>query len=152
MAKKVENPEERERRIKLVGKYVAETGASTRKTAEYFTQNYFPISNNTVSKYIEIFKTAYSNEQEQKNISDTIKNNKPQSVEFEEVKKRVKKVADLVLEGFTIEEIAKSMNEDYWVIYRDIHNRLPKIDPETYVEIKSILEERSIDNLNDRKK
>lgn len=151
MAKKVEDPEERARRIKLVGEYIAKTGASTRKTAEYFTKNYFNISNYTVSDYLKIYK-AMCKEEEKAKIESIIKNNKAQSIEFEEVKTRVLQVADLILAGFTIEEISKSMNVDYWTIYRDIHNRFSKIDPEKYQEIKNILGERSLDNLNDKNK
>ena len=56
MARTVDNEDERLRRIIMVGKYVAETGSSTRKTAKYFTENYFPISNYTVSDYCNRYK------------------------------------------------------------------------------------------------
>lgn len=150
MAKTLKDPEERLRRIKLVGEYVLETGASTRKTAEYFTENHFPISNYTVSEYLKEYRKIMIEKRE--TIDAKINANTPESIDDENVRARVLNVIKLIKAGFTIEEISNSLGVEYWVIYRDIHNRYPKIDSIDYEDIKKILEKRSMDNLNDKTK
>ena len=75
MARTVDNEDERLRRIIMVGKYVAETGSSTRKTAKYFTENYFPISNYTVSDYCNRYKKLEPALKDK--IESSMKENKP---------------------------------------------------------------------------
>ena len=58
-----------EERIDLIGKYFLETGKSTREIAKYFSSNFFPISNKTVSLYIKAYKKnkpQFSNEIDKK--------------------------------------------------------------------------------------
>lgn len=156
MARTLKDDEERLRRIMLIGEYMYVTGSSTRKTAKYFTENYFEISNYTVSQYLKLYSEM--NPDKKNKIKEMIEERTVTSLDDENVKNRVLKVADLVLEGYTLEEIAKTMaaeneiEEMYWTVYRDIHNRLAKLDIDKYNQIKVILKERSLDNLNDKNK
>ena len=145
MAQTISSDEERERRIELIGNYRLKTGASTRKIAEVFSNSYFKISNATVADYLERYKQMHP---EVKDIIAGQTNQKiPSSIEKDEVRIRTLKVAKLIKEGFTIEEISKSLNEQYWVIYMDIKNRLPRLDKNLSEEIDMILKERSLQNL-----
>lgn len=45
MAANLKDPEERERRIELVGEYFFQTGLSTREIAAHFSEKDFKISN-----------------------------------------------------------------------------------------------------------
>lgn len=151
MARTVDNEDERLRRIIMVGKYVAETGSSTRKTAKYFTENYFPISNYTVLDYCNRYKKLEPALKDK--IVSSMKENKPISVEDESVKQRIKQVVKLLKEGFTLEEIANSLHTSYWTIYRDISSRIDKlvgteITLEELKEVKNILSLHSSNNLN----
>lgn len=56
-----------------------------------------------------------------------INQNSPETIESEEVKNRVLKIAKLITSGFTISEIQNTLNASYWTIYRDIE-RLKKLD------------------------
>lgn len=149
MAKTLHDDEERERRIQLIGEYILETGASTRKTADYFTANYFSISNYTVSEYLKLYMKK--NSQKAEELRKIIDNNTPDSIEDPKVIKRVLSVAELVESGFTIEEISKNTNIDFWTVYDDINKRLRRIDVERYKKIKEIFHNRSLSNLNDGK-
>lgn len=151
MARTVDNDEERLRRIIMVGKYIADTGSSTRQTAKYFTENYFPISNYTVSDYCNRYKKIEPALKDK--IISSMNDNKPSSVEDEKVIKRIKQVVKLLKDGFTVEEIANALEISYWTIYRDISSRLNKlvgteITKEEFQEIKNILNLNSSSNLN----
>ena len=76
--------DERELRIVLVGKYIAKTGASTRQTAEHFSNNYFEISNFTVIDYCK--KYMKKNKEDAESLKNIIQNNKPISIDNEEIK------------------------------------------------------------------
>ena len=150
MARTVQDDEERDRRIKLVGRYRVDTGSSTRAIAKHFSETEFPISNATVSAYIEEYKKI--NSFAKQTIDEQTYENIPDSIKKPEIRKRTLKVAELIKQGFTIEEITKSLEEPYWVIYRDIVNRLPMIDKKLSDSINQILKERSLDNLNKNEK
>ena len=137
--------DERELRIVLVGKYIAKTGASTRQTAEHFSNNYFEISNFTVSEYCK--KYMKKNKEDSESLKNIIQNNKPISIDNEEIKNRVLLVAKYVKEGFLLEEIAEQLKISFWEAYRDIHNRLKSIDENLYSEVCEILSNRSRENL-----
>ncbi len=141
--------EEIQRRIILVGDYVKETSSSTRETAKYFTENYFPISNATVSNYLKKYMKLSRNNKLK--IMEIIDENKPKTIKDENIRTRVLKVYDLIKLGFTIEEISLNLNVDYWSIYYDIYKRLKMLDENKYNEIKEILKNRSEENLKPKK-
>lgn len=146
MAKKVETEEERLRRIIAVGEYVSENGTSSRKTAEYFSKNFFPISNNTVSEYCKLYIRLYPHKSAA--LVEAIKNNKEKTIEDEDVLKRVLYNASLVTEeGYTIEEISNMTGVSYWTVYRDLTDRLEKADPELFEGVKNIFSKNRNNNI-----
>lgn len=150
MARKVENEEERIRRIILVGQYLEKTGESTRKIAKHFTETYFNISNCTVSDYCHRYMTMRPEEIDI--IRGKIDDNKEKTVNDPEVHKRVLNNAELYRSGMTIEEISLATGIDFWVIYRDLKRRLPLIDASLYEsEIKPLLIENSSGNISKKR-
>ena len=75
-----------------------------------------------------------------------INQNSPETIESEEVKNRVLKIAKLITSGFTISEIQNKFNASYWTIYRDIE-RLKKLDEALYNEVKKIINQRVEENI-----
>lgn len=140
----------REKRIKEVAEYVIETGASTRKAAEYFTKNHYPISNATVSEYCHLYKKR--NPQKKENISKVIKNNTPKTIRNKSVEFRVYNHTKLLLSGLTIKEIADYSHSSYWTIYNDLTMRLNKLDSSLGKQVKTILKSRSEANLKSPKR
>ena len=114
--------EERLERIEIIGKYFLDTGASTRDIAKYFTDNYFDISNKTVSLYIKEYMNSHSEKKEE--IKDLIDNNTEKSIEDLETRERVLTVARLVLQGHTKEEISNELGVSIKTVERDISSRL----------------------------
>jgi len=143
MARTVENEEERERRIILVGEYVKETGASTRKTAEYFSKTYFKISNCTVSDYCARYCKMRPDELEL--LRGKIESNMDLGVSDPKVRQRVELNVSLFEQGLTIQEIAEKTNTSFWTVYRDVSYRYQIIDPVGFEEIKHKLSENSHD-------
>ena len=118
MARTVQSEEERERRIVLVGEYVKETGASTRDTARYFTETYFPISNCTVSDYCARYCKMRPEEVDE--LRGKINNNTMKSIEDPEVRNRVEYHAALLANGMTIQQISEATQTNFWTVYREI--------------------------------
>ncbi len=146
MARKVETDEERERRIILVGEYVINTGASTRKAAEYFSDNFFAISNYTISDYCKRY--CKMNPKSLEIMSKRIDDNTPNDISCEDVRKRVLISAELFKEGINMEEIANTIGCSFWTTYRDLTKRFKILDP---VEFETIiipkLKQDSLDNI-----
>lgn len=113
--------EERNERVKQIGEYFSSTGKSTREISAYFTANFFPISNKTVSKYIHLYKDLFGNSED---IDKKIDINTSKSIEDPQTLERVLKVSRLVLQGNSINEIALDLNEKTNVIKGDIYTRL----------------------------
>lgn len=137
--------EEREILVIEIADYIIENQTSTRKTAEHFK-----ISNYTVSEYMKnrlknLDITRY------KKVRQILTSNKPKTINDEEIENRVLKVLELLKSGFTVKEIAHSLGETEFTIYRDISNRLKKLSTEDYELAKKILEENSLINLNNNK-
>lgn len=149
MANTLKNDEEREERVLLVGEYVKETGASTRKTAEYFTKTYFPISNYTVSDYCKRYMKMKPSEVEL--LKDKIDLNTAKSINDEAIRERVIRNADLLLSGLSINEIVSLTNVSFWTIYRDLTKRLQIVDNTKYNLVKELLIDHSKENLNHAK-
>ena len=143
--------EERNNNIKFVGEYYINTpNASVRTTSQYFKENYFDISIATVSNYIELYKKLYPNKA--KKVDEVIESRTPKTVEDKYIRDRVLKEAKMILQGFTIEQISELNDIEYWVVYRDLGERLKKVDIELYAAVCTIFNQNSLDNLNYRKK
>ena len=139
MARTLNDEEERNRRIELVGSYIIKTGSSIRDTVEYFNENFFKISIPTVVDYRNLYLKRHP--QFKVEMQKIINQNSPETIESEEVKNRVLKIAKLITSGFTISEIQNKFNASYWTIYRDIE-RLKKLDEALYNEVKKIINQR----------
>ena len=156
MAKKVETDEERLRRLLLIRDYALLKIAnnetfSTRSIANYFNEHagehdYFKVSNNTVSDYIERLKKI--DHKSYIKIREILDENKPKTINDEEVITRIEKVIKLILEDYTIEEIATILEESPNTINKDINTRLIRmdIDKETLKKVKEKLIEHSKNN------
>lgn len=144
MARTLNDEEERNRRIELVGSYIIETGSSIRDTVEFFNENFFKISIPTVVDYRNLYLKRHP--QFKVEMQKIINQNSPETIESEEVKNRVLKIAKLINSGFTISEIQNKFNASYWTIYRDIE-RLKKLDEALYNEVKKIINERVKENI-----
>lgn len=108
MAANIKDPEERNRRIQLVGKYFVDTGLPTRQIASYFSENFFKISNKTVYQYIRQYMKTHP--EESQNIQEKIENNTEKTITDANTRKRVFLVAKLVIEGYTMNEIVDILN------------------------------------------
>lgn len=144
MARTLNDEEERNRRIELVGSYIIKTGSSIRDTVEYFNENFFKISIPTVVDYRNLYLKRHP--QFKVEMQKIINQNSPETIESEEVKNRVLKIAKLITSGFTISEIQNTLNASYWTIYRDIE-RLKKLDEALYNEVKKIINQRVEENI-----
>lgn len=137
--------EEREKRVILVAEYVIETGSSTRVTAKFFSDNFFLISNATVSDYCERYIIKYPKKLAA--LNDVISNNKGKNLEDSDIQKRIYENAKDIINGLTIEEISTKSGVSYWTVYRDLTERLIKINPQLAGEIKAVFSKRSKENL-----
>lgn len=146
MAAKVPD-NERDERIILVGEYYTNTpNASVRSTAEYFSNNFFKISFATVSDYIKRYKKMYPDKSDL--VQQVVDSRKPVTYHEEHIQNRILKEAELVLEGYTMENIADLFDLEYWTVVRDLGMRLAKIDMNLYEQVKNSLSQNTLDNLN----
>ena len=145
MAQTLFSDEERDRRIDLIGEYRELTGESIRNIAKHFSSTQFKISNATVSDYLERYKKKYPDKKDiiERQASENI----PNTVKDPQIKIRVLKIANLIIYGCSIEEVTEKTKIPYWVVYRDIKNRLPMIDKKMSDEINRLLQKRSMENL-----
>lgn len=145
MAKTIGDSEERDKRIKLIGDYYRNHDTSIRKTASFFTENFFEISTYTVKDYLERYKVMYPS---YKNIIDEkLKNNKPSSIEDENVKNRVMEVTRLFKSGLMVKDIADYLGLTSDIVYRDLVERLPKINLQEAKEVSEIMKKNRYNNL-----
>lgn len=139
--RELERQNELEERIIAVCEYIINNNSSYRKAGSEFG-----VSVATVSDYCQRFaKLKPQRYQELKKIID--KNTEP-TIKDDNVKKRVLENAKLIVSGKTIEEISADTGIDYWVVYRDIKNRLKNVDSELYEEVSQVLQLRKNANLN----
>ena len=152
MAANVSSEEERERRIIMVGEFIIEyPSMSTRKIAEYFSKNYFSISNATVHDYLSKYKKMISKNREQ--IEKIMNDNRAKSIEDNNVVERVKKVTKKYLEeDKTIEQIAMELGINFWTVYRDLKTRLPLLNNELYKLVVEKMMNQIQENLNNKDK
>jgi len=124
-----------------IADYIISTKCSTRKTAEHFN-----ISNATVSTLMnELLSKMDPKKYSQ--VESILSGNKPKTVKDNEIKQRVIKVAELIKEGFTVEEISKALDTTINVINEDLQTRLPRISESLHAEVKEIQRRNSISNL-----
>jgi len=126
---------ELEERIEQVGKYFLETAKSTREIAKYFSDNFFSISNKTVSVYIQRFKK--DNPQYKEKINKLIEENTEKDFKSDDIKKQILIELDLLFKGYTTDQIAEIFDKGQSSVQRDLTIRLKKLceeDP-SYLEI-----------------
>lgn len=156
MARKVESEDERLRRIFLIRDYVLtkiEKGEkfSTRSIAKYFTDNdFFSVSNNTVSVYLN--SLAKLDPISYEKIQKVLEANKPKTINDEDVKIRINMAVDLLLQDYTMEEIANRLGVSTNTIFRDLNDRLEKMNYDSHKleQIKNMLVKHSMRNLKNQ--
>jgi len=134
--------EERIEITKEIADYIINNNSSTRKAAEYFK-----ISNATVSTLMNELLPRLD-QQRYLRVQSVLKGNKPKTITDELVKQRVIKAAELIKEGFTVEEIANALGVTVNIVNEDLQTRLPRISETLYKEVKEIQRRNSIENLN----
>ncbi len=149
--------EERLIRINRVATLI-EQGISIRECAKYLSENEFKISSATVKDYID--RLEQINKVKYNNIMNILNEHKPLTISNDEVRKRIKNVVLALKAGYTIEEIAQSLNSTPFIIYRDFRKRLSylteeelkelDITNEDIEEINKSMTERSLNNLKRR--
>lgn len=151
MAANIKDEEERNRRIIMVGEFIIEhPSMSTRKIADYFSKNYFRISNATVHDYLERYKKMVLEDREQ--IEKIMRDNKAKSIEENAVVERVKQVTKKYLEeDKTIEQISMELGISCWTVYRDLKTRLPLLNNELSKLVEEKMNNSKIENLKNQK-
>ena len=127
---------------KAIADYIINSNCSTRKAADSFK-----ISNATVSTLMNELLPKIDQEKYFK-VQSILNGNKPKTITDEEIKQRVEKAAELIKEGFTVQEIADSMGVTINVINEDLQTRLPRISECLYNEVKAIQLQNSRNNLH----
>ena len=145
------NDLERLRRIKIVGDYVFKTEATIIKTQKYISENYFPISVYTVKTYLDAYKKL---DMEKYGELERIKNAHLESrLDDKKTIERIKKIVHMYLvEGKNLDEIAKILEVSYDIVYRDMTNRLPKINENLARQVSQEFNRRKLLNLGKRTK
>lgn len=154
--------EELRKKIIFVATCAIETQLSTRKLASFISENYFSISNATVHSYLQV-RLPKIDPILYLEVKKIIDSNTEKTIDDPLVLKRIKKSVTLLLEGYTIPEIVKELNDDsenqfgqvtIYTIYNDLDIRLKKIvDDNNFLnQIKKILKNHSIMNLNNQVK
>lgn len=144
MASKI-NDIEREKRIDLVGDFFISERTTVRKTTKFFNDNFFSISSATVYDYLKRYINKYPSKKDI--ILEILSSNKEESINNETIRQRVLDNSKYALSGYTIEEISSLSNTSYWTIYRDLVERLSKIDLKLSNEVIIVLSKRKRNNL-----
>ena len=151
--------EERLRRMLLVYECI-KNGMSTRACASYLNGIGISISNVTVKDYIDrMMSYDYLKYQEMINV---MREHTPKTIDDEAVKTRIKNVLVALNAGYTFKEIAKSLGESEFTVYRDYKKRISMLEKQELIDlgisdemIKKIdlsLEKKSLDNLEKKRK
>ena len=151
MAANIKDEEERNRRVMMIGEFIIQhPDMSTRKTAEYFTKNFFHISNATVYDYLERYKQMVLKNGDE--IRQIMSNHKAKGINDENVINRVKIVTQKLLdEDKTVEQIATDLNIGFWTVYYDLTERLPLLSNELYKLVEEKMNGRVMSNLDKNK-
>ncbi len=132
---------ELEKKVIEICEHIILTKDSYRKTGKIFN-----VSAVTVKDYCERFSKLKPDRYEE--LKKVIKSNAEPTIQDENVRVRVLENAKLLVSGKTLEEISSDTGVEYWVVYRDITNRLEKIDKDLYAQVNMILKSRTQANLN----
>lgn len=151
MAANIKDEEERNRRVMMIGEFIIQhPDMTTRKTAEYFTKNFFHISNATVYDYLERYKQMVLKNGDE--IRQIMYNHKAKGINDENVINRVKIVTQKLLdEDKTVEQIATDLNIGFWTVYYDLTERLPLLSNELYKLVEEKMNGRVMSNLDKNK-
>ena len=151
MAANIKDEEERNRRVMMIGEFIIQhPDMSTRKTAEYFTKNFFHISNATLYDYLERYKQMVLKNGDE--IRQIMYNHKAKGINDENVINRVKIVTQKLLdEDKTVEQIATDLNIGFWTVYYDLTERLPLLSNELYKLVEEKMNGRVMSNLDKNK-
>ena len=152
MAANIKDEDERDRRIIMIGEFIIQhPEMSTRKVAEYFSKNYFSISNATVYDYFERYKRMRPDDI--KTIEQIMYNNRAKGIKDENIVERVKKVTRKLLEeDKTVNQIAEELKIGFWTVYYDLTERLPLLNGELYRLVEERMSERVIKNIDKTRK
>lgn len=152
MAKTYSNLSEEElnEKILMIADYIIETKCSTRKAAKYATEKKFPVSNVTVHSMMHN-KLPKIDIEKYKKVINILKGNTPKSVEDAQTKVRIYTATSLLLQDFTIPEIAEQAESTPDIIYNDLTARLPKLDKELSKAVIRKLSEHRLENLTQYK-
>ena len=136
--------------IEFVGQEFMRTGISARELQQAMHDcGEFAMvpSHVTISSYIQEYKTNHP--EYAKIIDSLVEELKGSKIDDPKVIERVYEVANAILNGSTITELAAFKEVSYWVIYRDVHLRLKEIDSKLYSLVNSTLKSReNINNSN----
>ena len=140
--------DERNYYIGLVGNYfLTYDDSSLRKCARYLkVEKRISLSLPTIKSYLHEF--VMKNPKKGKEILNIIDKNTSDKTEDKEVRKRVKTVAQMFIAGNSVYDISKNLGVSINTIYRDLNDRLKKIDIDLYNKVKYLLNEHSLSNLN----
>ena len=138
---------ERIKLINAVGKYYLYCDGipSCRKCVEHLKKGGNSISTATVKDYLDRFMKM--NPATAPIIYDIICGNKPKTIDDESVKNRVIIVSNMIVRGFTIDDIVFKTGYTKDVVYNDVSKRIYQIDVELALKVKDALEEHKLDNL-----
>ncbi len=131
--------------------YIILNRASTRQAAARFGCTNVTIHSWMTTKLQEIDAHRYNQ------VLAVMHQNKPKTIEDEGITERINSAVELVLAGYTIEQIAARLsNSDMKLtpamIYRDLEKRLVKLDPNKSQIVSEILEKHSLENLRNQPK
>ena len=141
---------ELEEKINMVVDHIISTGDSYRKTAEYFSMNHFKITATTVCEYCKRYITKYPDKAFK--LKSVIDKNREVTYKDKKVEERVYSNAKYLLAGNTIDKICEITGLDYWVVYRDLTERLPKLDMNIFEQVKKVLKNNKEENLKNHQK
>lgn len=144
MASKIDDIE-RDRRIDLIGDFFIQEKTSVRKTTKFFCDNFFSISSTTVYDYLQRYINKHPERKEL--VLEILTTNKEDSIEDMHIRQRILNSSKYALSGYTIEEISLLSKISYWTVYRDLSDRLPKIDKKLSEQVIIVLNQRRRNNL-----
>jgi len=146
VAMKIKNGE-----ILDVADYIIFNKASTRQAAEHFPYSNVTIHTWMTTKLEKVDPVRY------KKVSTIIQGHKRRSIEDVMVVKRILLAVELILKGYTVEQIAAKLSTPDEIvtpatIYGDLGNRLLKLDPEKAEIVSRVLKQHSLENLRNQPK
>lgn len=141
------SPEVKEQLINKVGSLFLATGESSRNLSKILLQDYnIKLSHVTVLNYIKLF--AQYNACEAQIVASYIRENTEDTINDPEVYERVLEIAKRLKAGENIQQVSIELGISYWTAYRDINERLKRINESLYNEVKEALKRNSLSNIS----